>query len=164
MRTYRFEHFTLEYNEEAETVTTKFQDGTQCEVFTNPDHHFHGKITGIKGVEYNLLHELGHHMVALAYGEKWCPIVYASAHRLPMPENAEILEWIITSVSYVALSKPMRDVKEWGAIMRFAEVCNPMEVANRLGLLVYGFPVLGVQVHPIAELPFIARLDHAINS
>ncbi len=147
MRTYQFPHFTLEYDEKKEIVTTTFKDGAKCVVDKNSDHDFHGNLTGITGGQYNLLHEMAHHLVALALDEIYCPIVFASAHHMPMPEDAELREWVITAVSYMALSKPMRDVNEWDAIKYFAKrVPNPMNTVYDLRFVFLNPPVKEVTI------------------
>jgi len=121
---HEFQYFTLEYNPETGAVTTTYPDGTHCPVQVNQDHAYHANLTGISPANYNLLHELCHHIIAFTHGHKTCPIVWASAHGLPMPDNAQLLEWQITAFSYFALEAEMRDSSEWGAIMDIAKLAN----------------------------------------
>jgi len=132
MNTYAFPDFTIEYNPETGAVTTKYPDGTYCPVQVNPDHEYHGNLLYISGGEYNLLHELAHHVVGKAMGNKTCPIVWASAHQLPMPHNAQLLEWYITALSYFTLNTSMRDPKEWGAIQDLAKVSDVYRLRKKL--------------------------------
>lgn len=129
---YMFQRFTMVYDEKGQLVTTAFPDNNNCVVATNKDHVYHAKILGIKAEEFNLLHEISHHIVGFIYGHDNCPIVWASAHNLPMPENADDLEWKITALSYFAMQKPMRHDHEWGAIRELSKGSDVWAIAKRV--------------------------------
>lgn len=115
---YGFPHFTIQ-QEDTGLVTVMFKCGHYCPVKPNADHQFHGEKLGISAKEACLLHELAHQIVALAEGLKYCPIVYNSAHNLPMPYDADLREWRITALSYYALDKPQHD---WNGLQALAQI------------------------------------------
>lgn len=125
----------LEYIAKTGWVCNHFSDESRSGCFKNKDDAFHGELLGISAGEHRLIHELAHHNVAWAMGEKYCPIVWNDAHQQPMPENAQELEWMITAVTYLAMQKPMRNKHEWSAIKKLATYKDPVEVASNLRYL-----------------------------
>lgn len=146
MRIYQFEGFRMEYNLHTGAVRTFYPDGKYSHVEVNKDHAFHSQLLGITPGNANLLHELGHHVVAITLGYYTCPIVHNSALHLPMPHEAERLEWLITAISYFAMKKQMRHNHEWGAIRELALVANPFELGKQLMQLLHGLNTRNVNV------------------
>lgn len=103
MLTYDFGNFEIDYDDINQLVITRFPDGTQCKVWPNDNDKRLGPELGISPIEYKLLHELAHQLVAFVYGHEVCPIVWAEAHQLPFPENSPWLEWQIMAISELAL-------------------------------------------------------------
>jgi hypothetical protein len=127
--------FKLYYDEISGYVNTVYPDGTNSGCYPNEDDAYHGRLLGISAGQHRLLHELAHHVIGLVYSHKTCPIVWADAHGLEMPENAQELEWIITAISYFCLEKTFRHAHEWGALRKLADTKDPWCVGDDLAEL-----------------------------
>lgn len=132
---FEFDTFYLTYTKESGYVKTNYLDGTMSGCYPNADDCYHASLLGITPGQHRLLHELAHHVIGLVYGHKTCPIVWADAHHMDMPEDAQELEWIITAISYFCLEKPMRHSHEWGALRKLADTQDPWKVASDLAEL-----------------------------
>ena len=146
---YHFPGCTLEYVGTGE-VYTRYPDGAFSGCGIVPGDEFHGPRLGITPAKHRLLHELAHHMVGMAMPEKGiigCPIIWRDAHSIPQvyPE-ADTREWIITGLSYHALSK-VNDPWQFGALIDLAKAGhNPYEMGSNLKKLLNYMPAGGVRV------------------
>lgn len=138
MRIYEFQGFHMEYHLHTGAVKTVYPDDAYSHVDVNKDHYFHANLLELSGSAANLQHELAHHLVAIAYNNWTCPIIFNSAIGGPMPDKADVMEWKITALSYFALKKPMRHSHEWAAIREMAERFDVWKVADDLWKLLYG--------------------------
>lgn len=118
MITYDFGNFEIDYDDINELVITKFPDGTECKVWPNDNDKKLGPESCKTPIQYKLLHELAHQLVAFAYGHEVCPIVWAEAHRLPFSENSAWLEWQIMDITAFAL----------GVNKEYSKGLNPLRI------------------------------------
>lgn len=155
--TYQAPDFRLVFHPEDGSVVTFFsEDDTCCPVQTNDDHWWHAAQLGqpFTGPLYNLAHELAHHLVGMTVlGQPYSPIIWRTAHQLPMVDPArEQEEWMTTALTYFALSKKA----DYGALLDIARQTNPREVADFFNWLL--LPVLqGLPVSDIVLTPSLVR-------
>jgi hypothetical protein len=145
---YQFPTFQMQYEAAYGIVTTLYPDNCFSRVETNADHHYHADYLGIEPNLVNLQHELVHHLLAMAFGENTCPIIYNSAHSMPMLLNAQHREWEITAMSYFSLGKPFRPQHEheWKAIFNIAQVVCPYLLKKDIYRLLLGYSTNGIIV------------------
>jgi hypothetical protein len=117
------------YQDHTGEVIIMFKDGHYCPVTPNIEHEYHAVKLGISKNEFCLLHELAHQVLAFSEGLPYCPIVYNSAHSLPMPEDANLREWKITALTYYALNKPQHDSN---GLQALAQISNANACAEKL--------------------------------
>lgn len=124
--------FTLAHHADGGTVTL-YPDGASSPVAVNRDHEWHScRLGGAwTAARYNLAHELSHHLVGVyVLGRPSSPVVWRSAHGLPMEDPArELEEWLATALTYHAAGA---DVADWGALMDVQKVCSPARLAALL--------------------------------
>jgi hypothetical protein len=125
---YDFNSFYIQQDKQG-IIIIMFKCGYFSCVIPNKDHEYHAVKLGISKNEFCLLHELAHQVLAFSEGLPYCPIVYNSAHSLPMPEDANLREWKITALTYYALNKPQHDSNGLQAI---AQISNANAHAEKL--------------------------------
>lgn len=121
-------------------VCTWFPGGRTSPVATNADHAFHAaRVRALGGAcpwagEYNLGHELGHHLVGVhVFGRPSSRVVYASAHGLPQEDpGRELEEWYVTALQYLAAGA---DPDDHGALIDVAKKASPARLARVLNFL-----------------------------
>jgi hypothetical protein len=136
--TYQFEHFQLTYDHSTGDVTTLFPDGTTCRVWPNEEDEKHAYRLGLSAGEHKLLHELVHSGLAMGEGQSYCPIVWAQAHKQPMPDDAAYREQMIMALSYMVMQQPMEYSDWWGRIGWVQDRANPYEIVHRVCALFNG--------------------------
>lgn len=135
---YVFEHFRLEYDHSTGHVRTIFEDGSNCLVWPNTEDEKHAYRLGLSAGEHKLLHELVHNCLAMTEGQPCCPIVWAEAHKQPMPEDAAFREQLIMALSYMVMKKPMEYSDWWGRIKWVQDRADPYVIINRARALFNG--------------------------
>jgi hypothetical protein len=123
----------LTYN--GETVVTRYPDETFTGGPVVPEDSEHAALLGITPIEHRLVHEVGHHLLSrsLSGGEYGCPILWAAAHNVEMPGNADRLEFYITALSYFAVRGKMRQSVDAKALVQLLEVdVDLMQMAREL--------------------------------
>jgi len=120
-------------------VITKYPDGTQTGGPVVREDGEHAYLLGISEITHRLAHELTHHLVsrALSQGKFGCPILWAAAHKIEMPQNAAELEWLITAVTYQAYGKLQRQATDYQALAKLhAAKVNIPHVCRQLRWLI----------------------------
>jgi hypothetical protein len=70
---------------------------------------------------------------SLSGGEYGCPILWAAAHNVEMPGNADRLEWFITAITYAGIKGRMRQSVDAKALVQLLEVdVDLMQMAREL--------------------------------
>lgn len=118
---YDFIDFSIQ-QKDCGLVIIRFKSGCYCPVKPNEDHEYHADKLGISKNEFCLLHELAHQVLAFSEGLLYCPIVYNTAHNLPMPSDASLREWKITALTYYALDKPQHDHNGLAALAQITDL------------------------------------------
>lgn len=105
----------------------------------------HAARLGITPFTHHVAHELTHTLVARALGRAECPILWASAHGLPMPMQADVYEWQYEAVVYYAMLTTPREGRDFGALIDLVNGgVDVGQVARHLRALLRGFNLLGV--------------------
>lgn len=123
--------FSIDVAEDSSALVYRFGDKT-CILPVNDSDIRHGNNLGLTGLEHKLLHEITHYYVARAFGYACCPVVYAQAFGLPMPENATFLEEIVFSTEYLTFKKEMLFDNWFSYLDRLHGKVNIWELQNTI--------------------------------
>lgn len=119
---------------------TEYADGKCSATPVIPDDSHHAQKLGVTPELHRVAHEIMHHLIGIeVLGKDTSPVVWRDAHGLAQQDReAELEEWMVTSMTYLAFGVDDREHLDWGAILDVSKKASPISIVHKFTELLSG--------------------------